>query len=47
MAMRLSALCTGRALFPANIFWYSFLLEAVNLRTIVRLKGLGQLKQIQ
>jgi hypothetical protein len=28
MAVRLTALLVGRALFPRNILWYSFLLEA-------------------
>jgi hypothetical protein len=51
MAVRLSALRTGRALFlERKIFWYSFLLEAefrnrVNLRIVVLLGGLGKLKK--
>jgi hypothetical protein len=38
MAERLSVLCTGRTSPPRNIFWYTFLLEAVNLRTMGGLK---------
>jgi hypothetical protein len=32
------------AFYPQEYSWYSFLLEAVDPRAIVRLEGLGQLK---
>jgi hypothetical protein len=41
--IRLSALRTGR-LYPGNNFWFSFLLEAVNPRAIVRPEGLCKWK---
>jgi hypothetical protein len=43
MAVGLSALRAGRALLSRNIFWYSFLLEAI--RAIVRLEGSVKLKK--
>jgi hypothetical protein len=43
MAVRLLALRVGRALFPINISWDSFLLEGESTSRL-RLEGLGRLK---
>jgi hypothetical protein len=48
MAVALSALRGGSALFPGKNFWHLFLLEAEsNPWAIVRWEGLGKLKKIQ
>jgi hypothetical protein len=45
MAVRLSQPYATAALYPQEDSWYSFLLEAESIpRSIVRLEGLGQLK---
>jgi hypothetical protein len=43
MGVRLSSYAPA-ALYPHEDSWYSFLLEAIDPRAIVRLEGIGQLK---
>jgi hypothetical protein len=46
MAVRLSAIRTGRALLFRNIFWYLFLLEAEWTQGLVRPEGLSKIEKI-